>query len=87
MSFSYPNPVRADAGHSEVRIARLSEPATVTIYTLEGELVCEATDREDGDVIWKLSAPSCLETEGNYLAATGTYMVRIATRAGSTFAP
>jgi hypothetical protein len=80
----YPNPVRADAGHTEVRIAHISEPATVSIYTLEGQLVCEATDREDNDVVWLLGAPSCLETEGNYKAATGTYLVRIATRAGTT---
>ena len=80
----YPNPVRADAGHHEVRITKLSEPATVTIYTLEGNEVCSATDREDGDVVWTLGTPSCLDSEGNFLAASGAYLVRITTRSGST---
>ena len=79
----YPNPVRIDAGHQEVRIAFVSEPATVTIYTLEGEIVCEITDREDGDVVWSLGTPSCLDSEGNYRIASGIYPVRITTTAGS----
>lgn len=80
----YPNPVRLDAGHREVRLAKLSEPATVTIYTIEGEEVCTVTDREDGDIVWTLGAPSCLESEGNFHAASGAYLVRITTSAGST---
>jgi ligand-binding sensor domain-containing protein len=80
----YPNPVRFDAGHTAVRLANVGEPATVTIYTLEGEEVCTVTDRDDGDIVWTLTAPSCLESEGNFLAASGAYLVRITTRAGST---
>jgi hypothetical protein len=77
----WPNPVRL--GHDEVRLANVSEPATVSIYTLEGELVCEVGEREDGDVIWTLGTPSCLESEGNFRAASGAYLVRITTSAGS----
>ena len=57
----YPNPVRFDAGHAAVRLAHVGEPATVTIYTLEGQEVCTVTDREDGDIVWTLGTPSCLE--------------------------
>jgi hypothetical protein len=80
----YPNPVRLDAGHHEVRLANLSEPATVTIYTMEGEEVCTEPDRKDGDIVWTLGAPSCLDSEGNFRAASGVYLVRITTSAGST---
>jgi len=80
----YPNPVRFDAGHTVVRLAHVGEPATITIYTLEGEEVCTVSDREDGDIVWTLGAPSCLESEGNFRAASGAYLVRITTAAGST---
>jgi ligand-binding sensor domain-containing protein len=80
----YPNPVRIDAGHEEVRIANISEPATVTIYTIEGQVVCEVSEREDGDVVWTLSTPSCLQGEGNFQIASGIYPVRITTSTGST---
>jgi ligand-binding sensor domain-containing protein len=80
----YPNPVRLDAGHTEVRLANISEPATITIYNLEGEEVCTVSDREAGDVVWSLGTPSCLESEGNFRVASGAYMVRITTASGST---
>jgi ligand-binding sensor domain-containing protein len=80
----YPNPVRIDAGHEEVRIARLGEPAVVTILTLEGEEVCRI-DVEDGDVVWDLRVPSCLG--GTFRATSGTYLVRIATATASVVRP
>jgi hypothetical protein len=80
----YPNPVRLSAGHSEVRLAHVGEPATVTVFTLEGQEVCTVTDREDGDIVWTLGTPSCLESEGNFKAASGAYLVRIATASGTT---
>lgn len=80
----YPNPVRFDAGHHEVRLANVSEPATITIYNLEGEEVCTVTDREAGDIVWSLGTPSCLESEGNFRVASGAYLVRITTASGTT---
>ena len=80
----YPNPVRLDAGHEEVRIARLGEPATVAILTMEGEEVCRI-DVEDGDVVWDLHAPSCLG--GTLRATSGMYFVRITTASGSVVRP
>lgn len=81
----WPNPVRIDAGANAVRIARLSEPAAVTIYTLEGEVVCELVQVEDGDVIWDLRAPSCLL--GDLKATSGVYLVHVSTSAGTAVRP
>jgi ligand-binding sensor domain-containing protein len=78
----YPNPVRLDAGHREVRLGRVSEAARVTIYNLEGEKVCEIEPVEEGDVVWDLDLPSCID--GDVQAASGIYLVRIETSAGST---
>lgn len=81
----WPNPVRIDAGQNEVRIARLSEPATVTILDLEGQRVCELEQVQDGDVIWDLRVPSCLL--GDFKAVSGIYFVRVSTSAGSAVRP
>lgn len=80
----WPNPVRLDAGHEEVKIARLGEPATVVILTLDGQEVCRI-EAEDGDVVWDLHAPSCLG--GSLRAASGAYLVRIITASGSVVRP
>src|SRR5262249_11878159 len=68
----YPNIVRLDApdpARHVFHIGKVSEPVSVTIYTIEGTEVCTSTERDDGDVVWSLGTPDCLQSEGGFLAA------------------
>jgi hypothetical protein len=67
----YPNPVNISRGDNALRIARISESVTVRIYTVEGELVHEASGLMDGDVAWDLL------TINGFKARSGVYIVRI----------
>src|SRR5262249_31044176 len=86
----YPNIVRLDDPDSArhvFHIGKVSEPVSVTIYTIEGTEVCTSTERDDGDVVWSLGTPDCLQSEGGCLAASGVYLARIKSSTGSVMRP
>ena len=91
-AFLFPNPVRVDIGQREVYLGRVSEPARVTVYNLEGQVVFEKTAvvaRKPGDtgsasgddVAWDMGTMGGLE--GRFEVTSGVYMVRITTSVGS----
>lgn len=67
----YPNPVHVARGDRALRIWRISAPVDVHVYTIEGELVHEASDVAEGDVAWDLL------TLNGYSVRSGVYIVRI----------
>lgn len=69
--YCYPNPVRAYAGDTKLRLANINSPVTVEVYNLEGELVDTRQADPADAVAWDL-----LTAEG-YLAASGVYVIRI----------
>jgi hypothetical protein len=73
----YPNPVNISRGDNALRIGRISEPVSVGIYTVEGELVHEVSGLGEGDVAWDLL------TINGFKARSGVYIVRIQSRSGS----
>jgi len=67
----YPNPVHISRGDQALRIARISGPVSIRVYTLEGELVHEVDGVEDGAVAWDLL------TLNGFKARSGVYIVRV----------
>jgi ligand-binding sensor domain-containing protein len=67
----YPNPVHISRGDSELRIGRVTGLVSIRVYTIEGELVHEASDVGDGDAAWDLL------TLNGFKARSGIYIVRI----------
>ncbi|MBN1165040.1 MAG: T9SS type A sorting domain-containing protein, partial [Candidatus Krumholzibacteriota bacterium] len=67
----YPNPIYISRGDESLRISRISGTVDVQIFSLEGELVHEASDISEGEEIWDLL------TLNGYLAQSGIYLVRI----------
>jgi hypothetical protein len=67
----YPNPVHVSRGDAALRIARISSPVSIRVYTVEGELVHEAEGIADGAVAWDLL------TLNGYKATSGVYVVRV----------
>jgi ligand-binding sensor domain-containing protein len=74
--YCYPNPVRAYAGDTELRIANIYSPVTVEVYNLEGELVDKREADPQDIVAWDL-----LTSQG-FLAASGIYIIRISDGTG-----
>lgn len=79
--YVYPNPVYVSKGHTSLKIANLTGPVVVEIYTLEGELVDSRTVSADGDVAWDLA------TRAGLAASSGKYIVRIVGESGSVQRP
>jgi ligand-binding sensor domain-containing protein len=79
--YVYPNPVYATKGHTALKIANLTGPVVVEVYTLEGELVDSRTVSTDGDVAWDLT------TRDGFNASSGTYIVRVVGESGSVQRP
>jgi len=75
----YPNPVYVARGDRELRIAHISGPVSVKVYTVEGELVHEVSGVTDGGVAWDLYPL----TSDKYHARSGVYLVKV-TRGRST---
>ena len=80
--FLYPNPVKAGLGHRELKIGNINSTVTVEVFTLDGELVQEEKQvSATGDVVWDLT--SATTGQDKVLAASGIYLVRITTTAGT----
>jgi ligand-binding sensor domain-containing protein len=79
--YVYPNPIYTSKGHTALKVANLTDPVTVEIYDLEGELVDSRTVRASGDVAWDLT------TRDGALAGSGKYIVRIVGAKGSVQRP
>lgn len=75
--YVYPNPILRRKGHQVLRIANITAPVDVEIYTIEGELVHSQTARNSEDVVWDLT------TQTGFVASSGVYMVRISSGAES----
>jgi ligand-binding sensor domain-containing protein len=69
----YPNPVYVSRGDTELRIARISGPVSIKVYTIEGELVHDVSGVEDGGVAWDLYPL----TSDQFHARSGVYIVRV----------
>ncbi len=67
----YPNPVHVARGDQVLRIWRISAPVNVRVYTIEGELVHEASNVAEGDIAWDLL------TLNGYSVRSGVYIVHI----------
>jgi hypothetical protein len=67
----YPNPIHISRGDSGLFIGRISEPVSVRVYTIEGELVHEVSGIGAGDAAWDLM------TINGFKARSGVYIVRI----------
>jgi hypothetical protein len=74
--YVYPNPLYGRLGHNALKIANITSPVSVDVYTIEGELVHSQSALVSGDEIWDLT------TAGGFIAASGVYVVRISTGAG-----
>ena len=79
--YVYPNPVYTSKGHTSLKIAKLTGPVVVEIYTLEGDLVDSRSVSADGDVAWDLA------TRDGIAASSGKYIVRIVGEHGSVRRP
>jgi ligand-binding sensor domain-containing protein len=75
--YVYPNPVYTSKGHTALKIANLTGPVRVEIYTLEGELVDSRSVSGNGEVAWDLA------TRDGRAASSGRYIVRIVGESGS----
>ncbi|HEX6790477.1 MAG TPA: two-component regulator propeller domain-containing protein [Candidatus Krumholzibacteria bacterium] len=79
--YVYPNPVYVSKGHTDLKIANITDPVRVEIYTLEGELVDSREVATSGDVAWDLT------TREGLSASSGRYIVRIVGKSGSVQKP
>ncbi|MCX5753937.1 MAG: hypothetical protein NTW97_09905, partial [Candidatus Krumholzibacteria bacterium] len=50
----YPNPVHISRGDAEVKISGISDPVSIRVYTIEGELVHSADGVGDQKQVWDL---------------------------------
>jgi hypothetical protein len=69
----YPNPVYVARGDNALRIGRISGPVTIKVFTVEGELVHEASGVTGGGVAWDLYPL----TSNSFPARSGVYIVRV----------
>jgi len=67
----YPNPVHISRGDAEVKIARISNPVSIRVYTIEGQLVHRADGVVDGERAWDLL------TLNGFKARSGIYVVKV----------
>lgn len=66
--FVYPNPLRPELGHTQMNLTNLPADATVSIYTLAGDLVREVVADNTGRAVWDG------KDDGGEDAATGVYL-------------
>ncbi|NIM21090.1 MAG: T9SS type A sorting domain-containing protein [Candidatus Latescibacteria bacterium] len=70
--YLYPNPVMGRQGHGELKIANITGPVVVEIYTIEGELVhSQKVGGPSEPEVWDLT------TAEGFFASSGIYFVRI----------
>jgi hypothetical protein len=69
----YPNPIYVARGDNALHIARISEPVAIQVFTIEGELVHEASGVVDGGVAWDLFPLN----SNSFPARSGVYIVRV----------
>jgi ligand-binding sensor domain-containing protein len=67
----YPNPVHISRGDGEIKISRISNPVSIRVYTIEGQLVHSADDIRDGERAWDLL------TLNGFKARSGIYIVKV----------
>ena len=67
----YPNPIHVSRGDNALRIGRISQPVSVWVYTVEGELVHEKSGVREGEEAWDLL------TLNGFKARSGVYIVRV----------
>ena len=67
----YPNPIHVSRGDDALRIGNVSQPVSVWVYTVEGELVHEVSGVLEGEVAWDLL------TLNGFKARSGIYIVRV----------
>jgi ligand-binding sensor domain-containing protein len=67
----YPNPVHISRGDAEIKISRISDPVSIRVFTIEGELVHSADDVRDGERAWDLL------TLNGFKARSGIYVVKV----------
>jgi ligand-binding sensor domain-containing protein len=67
----YPNPVHISRGDAEVKISRISNPVSIRVYTIEGELVHRVDGVADGGRAWDLL------TLNGFKARSGIYVVKV----------
>jgi hypothetical protein len=74
--YLYPNPVYLSRGDAALRIGRISDPVTIRVYSMEGELVHEVFNVSEDDVAWDLL------TLNGFKAVSGVYVVRVSAPGG-----
>ncbi|HEU4364692.1 MAG TPA: T9SS type A sorting domain-containing protein, partial [Candidatus Krumholzibacteria bacterium] len=79
--YVYPNPVYGRKGHDSLKIENITGPVTVSIYTIEGELVHSQDADTPGQVIWDLT------TQSGVYVGSGNYLVRITGSGASVTKP
>ncbi len=67
----YPNPVHISRGDAEIKISRISNPVSIRVYTIEGQLVHSADGILDGERAWDLL------TLNGFKARSGIYIVEV----------
>ncbi|MFA4949018.1 MAG: T9SS type A sorting domain-containing protein, partial [Candidatus Krumholzibacteriia bacterium] len=67
----YPNPVHISRGDGEVKISRISNPVSIRVFTIEGELVHSVDGIRDGERAWDLL------TLNGFKARSGIYIVTV----------
>ena len=67
----YPNPVHISRGDAEIKISRISNPVSIRVYTIEGQLVHSADGIRDGERAWDLL------TLNGFKARSGIYVVKV----------
>ncbi len=67
----YPNPVHISRGDAEVKISKISNPVSIRVYTIEGELVHSVDRVVDGGRAWDLL------TLNGFKARSGIYIVKV----------
>ena len=75
--YLYPNPLYGRKGHNELYIGNITGPVEVEVYNTEGQLVASASVSQPGEVVWDLL------TADGFVAASGTYLVRVRSESGS----
>lgn len=75
----YPNPLHISRGDMNLRIGKISDPVSIEVYSVEGELVHEARDVADGEIAWDLL------TLNGYRVRSGVYIVRVSDGSRSEF--
>lgn len=73
----YPNPIHISRGDADLKISGITRPVSVQVFTLEGELVSEASGVVDGGTAWDLL------TVNGYRARSGIYLVRVSDSRGA----